>query len=245
MNKRPHRVRRFVGVDLASKPEGTAACVLEWQAGQARILELYQPVEDDLLVALAEGADLVAIDAPLGWPLPFVEAVSAHAAGEPWTKGPDRDELRYRVTDRVVRKVVGRWPLSVSTDRIGVVAFRAARLHSRLRPESRTRDGSDGVLEVYPAAALHRWDLHHRRYKGPGGRKERSPILDGIAGLVALDLAGHEGELLDSDDRLDALIAALVALAKDLGRVDPLPDDWADAARVEGWIWLPRAGPLS
>jgi hypothetical protein len=42
-----------------------------------------------------------------------------------------------------------------------------------------------------------------------------------------------------SSDRLDALVAALVARDYLTGQVDPIPVEHAAAARVEGWIHLP------
>jgi predicted nuclease with RNAse H fold len=234
---------RFLGIDLASIPKRTAACLLEWDAVVGRIIELRQPVDDDAVLELAEGAELVAIDAPFGWPAPFVEAVSGHATGDAWPTTSTR-ELAYRRTDKHVAAAVGWWPLSVSTDRIGIVAFRAARLHALLRPGSTARDGSDGVVEVYPAAALHRWSLPHRSYKRPEGAAERSRIVAALPVAATLDLNGYEEALAASDDQLDAVVAALAAVAKHVGAVDPIPAELADAARVEGWIWLPSGAPL-
>lgn len=45
-------------------------------------------------------------------------------------------DLSYRLTDLFVRDAAGLWPLSVSTDRIGIVAFRAARLLADLEAEA-------------------------------------------------------------------------------------------------------------
>jgi predicted nuclease with RNAse H fold len=236
---------RVLGIDLASDPKRTAACLLDWRDGSGALVELCDSLDDDQAVELERSVNMVAIDAPFGWPLPFVSAVSSHARGESWPAATVR-ELSYRGTDAYVRSQVGWWPLSVSADRIGIVAFRAARLHGLLRPKApRVNDGSDGVLEVYPAAALRRWGLPYRRYKRPEGRSERVKILEGLPRIASLDLAGHEDELVDSDDRLDALVAALVGVAKHLRHVDPLPSEYADAARTEGWIWLPIKGPVS
>jgi predicted nuclease with RNAse H fold len=236
---------RVLGIDLASDPKRTAACVLDWRDGAGRVVALHQPVTDELAVELARNTDLIAIDAPFGWPSPFVEAVAAHARRETWPPS-GKQALSYRRTDEYVRERVGWWPLSVSSDRIAIVAFRAARLQALLRPGAPpVRDGSNGLLEVYPAAALHRWGLPHRGYKRAEGRSERFRIVDGLHAIGDLDLAGLEPELIASDDRLDALIAALVAVAVHLALVDELGLKDAGAARVEGWIWLPTGARLS
>lgn len=239
------RPLRVLGIDLASTAKRTAACRLQWGSGTGRILDLQKPVKDDLAVELAADADLVAIDAPFGWPASFVAAVSGHERGEEWPR-LTTPELAYRRTDTHVRKQVGWWPLSVSADRTGIVAFRAARLAGLLRPGSAAvRDGSNGLVEVYPAAALHRWGLPHRGYKRPEGRQERAYIVEALPRVAVMDLGGYEEELVESDDQLDALIAALVGVAKHLGYVDPLSSSDVDAARTEGWIWLPTGARLT
>jgi hypothetical protein len=44
---------------------------------------------------------------------------------------------------------------------------------------------------------------------------------------------------------LDALVAALVAVAKHLGWVNPIPSSEVEAAARAGWIWLPTGETLS
>ena len=46
-----------VGIDLASQPDRTAACVIEWRDGRARVVELLEAVDDDLIVSLIRRAD--------------------------------------------------------------------------------------------------------------------------------------------------------------------------------------------
>lgn len=140
------------GIDLASQPERMAACVIEWRDGGARIVELRGGVDDELIASLVRGSDWTGIDVPLGWPDGFIAAVSAHHAATQWAGG-ELAQLRMRATDEWVHQRTGRWPLSVSTDRIAVPALRAARVLSRL-PQARDRGGGGPVVEVYPAAAL-------------------------------------------------------------------------------------------
>jgi Protein of unknown function (DUF429) len=129
------------------------------------------------------GGGIVAIDAPFGWPVPFVEAVERHRAGLPFGDTPSRS-LRLRTTDQSIE---GRPPLSVSSDRIAAVAFRAARLLDALGGVR--RDGQDRVIEVYPAAALRRWKLELPGYKRDAGLRAR--IVTALAtALPVLKLAG-------------------------------------------------------
>jgi len=149
------------------------------------------------------GGGMVAIDAPFGWPVPFVEAVERHRAGLPFGDAPSRS-LRLRTTEQSIE---GRPPLSVSSDRIAAVAFRAARLLDALGGVR--RDGQDRVIEVYPAAALRRWKLELPGYKRDADLRAR--IVTALAAaLPVLKLAGCADTVRRSADALDALVAELV-----------------------------------
>jgi hypothetical protein len=235
---------RILGIDLASDPKRTAACSVDWDGTVAAVRELREPVDDETAVALASAANLVAIDAPLGWPVAFGDAIAKHQRRETWPASSVR-ELSYRRTDLYVQDLVGLWPLSVSTDRIGIVAFRAARLLTLLRPgATAARDGSSGILEVYPAAALRRWGLSFRGYKGADGMAVRRSIVDGLTAIAPITFDGFRTAVVASDNALDALVAALVGVAKHENLVEPLPEDMAEAAAIEGWIWLPSGAPI-
>jgi predicted nuclease with RNAse H fold len=215
-----------LGIDLASQPKGTAACLVSWARGTARAFESRRPADDATLLELAERADKVGIDVPLGWPDEFVAAVGAHSGGAGWPEPEDRRLLRFRATDLAVWSTVGRPPLSVSADRIALCAMRAARLLSRLEVD---RAGSGKVVEVYPAAALRRWGV---------GRDE-------IRGLPWLGLEdGVRRACEESGDVADALVAALVARAAALGLCEPVPEELRERASREGWIALPLQGSL-
>lgn len=226
---------RILGIDLASRPESTGACLTTWRPGEATADLRTGPLDDADLLRLAETADVVAVDAPLGWPDPFVAAVAAHQRGEPW---PEHDlrELRYRHTDLVVWKRTAIAPLSVSSDLIGVCAFRAARLLRPLRRRCPT------VLEVYPAGALRWWQLPAVGYKGLRGRPTRLALItELLARLPWLEV--DREQLIKRDHDLDALLCTLVGRAAATGRTfAPAPEDSERAGR-EGWIELPSCPP--
>jgi len=250
----PGKVNLSVGIDLAAQNKNTAACVIEWRPGQATArAPIVGPEGEDLdwLVRLCTPARAVGIDAPFGWPDHAVQALAAWARGERW---PDvsKDELRYRVTDRMVREATGHPPLSVSSDRIAVAAWRCARLLDLLRTSERPvdRTGRDGVFEVYPGAALTRWGLDRKGYKRSGNAAAKQRQRQARGALVAelarraswLDLSAATEACVDSDDALDALLASLMAHAGHIGRtVVPPADDDTLRLRIsrEGWIHLP------
>lgn len=235
------------GIDLAARGERTAACRIEWAAGRARVLEL-QPsgIDDERIVDLIAKAHTTGIDVPLGWPDGFIAAVSAHHASLGWAGG-ELAQLRMRATDEWVHEHTGRWPLSVSTDRIGVPALRAARLLDGI-PAAADRSGTGPVVEVYPAAALSIWGFQSRRYKRVAGAVARRALVQAFRQRTEkwLELDGASWRTCESsDDGFDALVAALVARAAACGLTEPCPPELRAVAAREGWIMLPRRDSLS
>jgi predicted nuclease with RNAse H fold len=233
---------KTLGVDLASSAARTATCVVEWADCSACIRQLVVGADDDAIVSLATDVDAVGIDAPFGWPAPFVELVSGKTQQEAWTS-KRRDELRFRATDHHVHRETGRWPLSVSSDLIGVVAMRCHGLRERLRlvdPAAWER-----TMEVYPAAALRRWGLVDGSYKGKDRLAGLGQLVDRMLATAPwLDLRGEQQALLRrSDDAFDALVGSLVARAAKVGLADAPSED--PVALSEGWIVLPKAGALA
>ena len=112
------------------------------------------------------------------WPEWDRARVKTKRSGGYWTE--PAEFLAYRTTDRFVRLwrkdrhrsgnagCIHRkwgWPggLSVSTNMIGITAFRAARLLQAAGEDSRT--GAGRLFEVYPAGALAEWCLPSSGYK--------------------------------------------------------------------------------
>jgi predicted RNase H-like nuclease len=198
---------RSLGIDLAAEPPNTAACEITWTAQRAHARLYADRLDDGRLLTLIETADKVGIDCPFGWPLP----------GRGQLGSSHRQSLRYRLTDKVVHQQVGIWPLSVSTDRIGVTAMRCAALLDALAAAGHPVDRAGGgrVVEVYPAAALKHWGLPHQGYKKQEGAIVRAQALDRLRAKLPMLIL--DGDALDrcqrSDDAFDALICALVAAA--------------------------------
>jgi predicted nuclease with RNAse H fold len=241
-----------IGIDLAAQARDTAACVVDWGGAPADLGFLGSGLDDEALLELiaAYKPAKVAIDAPFGWPAPFVSAISSYAAGAPWS-ATDTRPLRLRATDLNVIEQTGQQPLSVSSDRIAVTAMRCAGLLTSVAGEGSELDRAGGglVVEVYPAAALRRWGFDPRGYKGakPEQLAKRIQLVEGIATASAswLQLDEHQWALVTASDHLlDALICSLLAQASVLGAVEPIPMELRELARVEGWIHLPQRQPL-
>lgn len=234
-----------IGVDLAAQPAGTAICWIKWSDVSAEAYQTQQPVGDEQLLDSFQTADKTGIDVPFGWPSEFVKALVAYRRRTAWPTGDSR-LLRFRETDRFVRRITGKWPLSVSSERIAATAMRAARLFSRLvKGEIRVdRAGTGRLVEVYPAAALKQWGFSYKRREGHQGRRNLLIALEGrtrewlhVSGTV-------KAKCEESADALDALIAAMVARAAARGLCEPIPEEARERARREGWIALPRPDSL-
>ncbi|MFP4500732.1 MAG: DUF429 domain-containing protein [Candidatus Hydrogenedentota bacterium] len=232
-----------LGIDMAAQAKHTGVCALAWQEGEVHIKTLGVGADDDTLLDAMDQADATGIDCPFGWPAAFhqfLEAYTASAKPALGTWSPEvRDRLRFRETDRHVRAITGRWPLSVSTDMIAVPTLRLAMLLARLGVWDRS--GANGVYEVYPAAVLVRCGLHTSGYKKAAGKARREEMLASLlARMPWLRLTSAQQEALTAaDDAFDAFIAALGTRAATQGLTEPPPPEHAEAAAMEGWIHVP------
>jgi hypothetical protein len=231
-----------LGIDLAAQPKNTAACSIIWNAREAKIDSLAVGLTDRDLLLRGRNADKIGIDVPFGWPTKFVRLVGTHFHGLMCEKSATRD-LRYRTTDLYVNHLTGKWPLSVSTDRIGVTAFRAIGLLGELTSGSAIdRSGAGKLVEVYPAASLIQWGFP-KTSKGDFAKLGKT-LLSHIPTSLRIP-PKHRKLLLHNRDAFDALIACLTARAVALGLCIAVPSDCAEVARIEGWIALPAKDSLA
>jgi predicted nuclease with RNAse H fold len=229
-----------LGIDLSSQPKDTAACQIAWNDnGSAQISAPLTSCDDDTLDQLIQQSQVIGIDAPLGWPQGFVEAVNQWDHAE-WNTDL-RDELRFRQTDRFVNQFFKNRkfhlsPLSVSTDRIALPAMRAMALLKRHGVTDKSGDGR--FYEVYPAGSLAAWELRHKGYKqGDHAAGKRRDILNALrAKFPVLTIPSSYAE---TDHALDALIAAITARLAALGLTQRPSQEQQSAAKTEGWIHLP------
>jgi hypothetical protein len=270
-----------LGIDLASQPKHTALCAIAWDDGRAEVRALAHAswngtaLHDKLLSTAIRGLWGIdggwgdaghpvktAIDAPFGWPEPFVQALEAHHRLQPWPEILDNSRAHFerRATDLFVREHAHKLPLSVSTDRIAYCAMRCAvilgDLAQHLEADLLARDGTGLVVEAYPDAALRCWlptawaKAREDSYKGTGeparARRDRivTALLAELGPAFAITAAQREA-CVRSDDCLDALVCALLARAASRGDTVAAEDpEHCRLALTEGWIHLPRPGSL-
>ena len=187
------------------------------------------------------GATLLALDAPLGWPIHMTRALHDHHAGAPFGRPSDasrRDpnpgnHLFRRYTDRFIAQKFPGAPLDIGADRIARVARSALELLGRLEiPGDRQAavpllwDPRDlerlGAIEVYPRLTLrhtrgsHEAELH---YKGKEHTENRREIVeDVLPGRLTLNkddlrpTRPKSGRLDYDHDRIDAVLCVLEGL---------------------------------
>lgn len=233
------------GVDLAAEPKGTALAIIEWKNTSATLVDLQLGVADEQIVEAAQVVDKLGIDCALGWPIEFVDFLNNHAnpnskvfpdGGMDW-----RRRASFRESDRHVREVTGKWPLSVSTDRLGLTAMRCAGLQGRLTQSGIDvdRSGSGKVVEIYPGASLRLWGFDTTGYRAQ--EEVREELLRSIESKVPwLNLDSYRDLMISSTDAFDAAIAALATRAAALGKYEEPPKEHLKTAKIEGWIALPK-----
>ena len=242
----------IAGLDLAAEPKNTALAVIHWRDDSAELVDLRLDVRDSEIADAAAGFEKLGIDCALGWPKPFVEFLVAQSASAglaqlglghgAFVGDIDfRRTLAYRETDRNLHKLTGRWPLSVSTDRLGLTAVRAAGILSQLAAAGMdaNRAGSGLVVEVYPGATLRGWGFATAGYRA--STQVRTQLLANLADRAPwLSLSQQQRELaVESCDAFDAIFAALAARAAQLGHFYKPNPDQLELAEAEGWLALP------
>jgi hypothetical protein len=253
-----------LGVDLAAQSRKTAGCVIEWdERGHGYVhcpADHYR--DEDLFARLIDTQYIThaAIDAPFGWPAVFIQTITEYQAAGVWPDPYDSEtsvrNLRLRATNRAIHQRLGLTPLTVSTDRIGIVAMHCARLlaamHHQLG-EPVDRSGQGRILEVYPAAAaLRSWQINPGNTEDPGSykgdsepaRTRREWVLEQISCSTSGWLEVNPKVKVVCDDCLKARICALIARAADCDQLEPI-DDPDGLASSEGWISLPKPESLA
>lgn len=243
----------YLGIDLSTDPNNTGAVLLADNGGQLDAWCLSVPATDEVICKWFARCTAMGIDVPLGWPSPFVQAITAHqlgSAGFPWPAHDQLDQLAWRTTDWAVieRKFKMQQLFRVAADRVGKTAMRGAAIQAQLPGGPYPRDGSrkpDAVrrlVEVYPAAALYVWNLPHKGYKtnSTTAAKKRVMITSGLVSRFTLTMRGSlQQDCHDNDNVLDALVCALIAYEACLGQTALPTASQRQDALTEGWIHLP------
>lgn len=184
---------------------------------------------------------LLAMDAPLGWPIDLGSSLTQHQAGN--YIPINSNQLFRRETDRFIKSRVGKQPLDVGADRIARTALAALNNlddissvsgHTIPLAWSRTLENGVFAIEVYPAATLKQSGILSSGYKDKSNNHERKEILGAVSAEINFKFATHG--LCKDDDLLDAAICVLAGYHFIQGLCYQ-PENM-DTAIKEGWIWV-------
>ena len=252
---------QILGIDCATKDEkvGLARATLtngRLYISDARKSKRRESTPISILIEwIGDGSvpTLLALDAPLGWPMQMGERLREHNAGD--ALPVDADKFFSRETDRFIRDHHGKRPLDVGADLVGRTALAALTLlddvaKNRPKPDRvpllwfSTQPFTLAAIEVYPAVTLASRSVNASGYKTPSDRQAREMMLTGLAqseaAFAEID-TGTTAAMLADADVFDAAVCALAGADMLRGTsVGPNEHGFAEIAKHEGWIWAPK-----
>lgn len=239
----------LIGIDCATQSNKVGIARGYFEAGKATVQDVMVGSKQTSMVSIisewikSSSVTLIALDAPLGWPISLGKAVYQHQAGRPIEVDPNF--MFRRLTDRVVKQKIGKQSLDVGADRIARTAHAALELLDNLRDktgeeiplawEPNLQSGAYAI-EVYPAATLKAHNIAVLGYKKSNGFEPRKKLLACIEQYIVLP---HDTSLMgNNDNALDAVVCLLAGTDFLIGKVIE-PSD-VEIAKKEGWIWVSK-----
>ena len=249
----------IIGVDCATQPGKTGIARGEMENGRLILRQLESGSRRrtpgvmlrEWIGATRGRPTLLALDAPLGWPVGMRTALDGHRAGDPIRV--DTEHMFKRTTDRFVRKRTDKNPLEVGADRIARTAHGALSLLDCLREATNEKIPLKWCLtpwtgiqaiEVYPALTLRALGIEEKGYKKgtSEGRIARASIVEKMR--TRIEFSSDVGnQMKDSDDLVDAVVCVQAGFDFLGGLCINPPKDRMDTVIREGWIWFRQANP--
>ena len=247
----------IIGVDCAAQPNNTGMARGEIEGGRLTIRNVERGdrrrtpavVLREWLGAVSGRPTLLALDAPLGWPVAMGKALNGHRAGLPIDVHPDY--MFRRITDRYVKKQTRKTPLEVGANLIARTAHSALSLLNCLREATNEEiplkwclSPWTGIqaIEVYPALTLRALGIEEKGYKKgtSEGRTARASIVEKMRTRIEFE-PGVGNQMKDSDDLVDAVVCVQAGFDFLRGLCMTPPKDEMDTVIREGWIWFRQA----
>ena len=243
---------KIIGIDCATQKKNIGLSVATFENGRSYLHEAKTAKGPE---SVAENISdwiyrndkvLIAIDAPLGWPVSLGNKLFAHAAGDYIDE--ESNNMIRRMTDRFVKEKIGKQSLDVGADRIARTAHAALKMLGELREITNQELNlcwnpgdvyKTSVIEVYPAATMETYNILNTGYKDKNKISEREEILNDLKSHIDIDKSLEEA-LISNADILDSAICILAA-TDFLNKEVFMPED-GDLAKKEGWIWVRESG---
>ena len=242
---------RVIGIDCATVRERIGVAVADVGGGGIILWEALQstrvPSIPSHVAQRTQGARrvLLALDAPLGWPLSLGTALQNHTAGAPIELVPDRFFSRH--TDLDIRARMTRKPPGTRRSPVGRTAHSALEILEATRrkmgqavPLAWAPDFPEraAAIEVHPAATLLAHGFQDEDYRGRHGAEVRTRLVKELA--RKMDVRGELAAAEHHAEVLDALVCVLAAADFLAGLA--VPPTELSLAHKEGWIWASARG---
>ncbi len=238
---------KVIGIDCATDPKKVGISLGKYYKGQMELIQTMIATGSQSMYKLicdyigSEDNVILAIDAPLGWPIDLGASLANHNAGD--VLDIAANDLFRRETDKFVKRVLGKQPLDVGADRIARTAHAALRMLQELRImtgrdinmawEPSNLKGIEAI-EVYPAATLDCYRIISTGYKDKNKQQIREKILNALKDYIKIPKGTDL--LLNNADALDSAVCLLSA--KDFIEGNTYYPEQLGIAQKEGWIWI-------
>ena len=240
----------IIGVDCATKPKYTGIARGEITKNRLTIQNVEcgsdASTPADIILEWLHAANgqptLLAIDAPLGWPIGMRTALRTHRAGSPIEVEPDK--MFKRITDQCVKSSTRKNPMEIGADKIARTAHSALSLLDELRHHTEERIPlmwcpelwkGTRAIEVYPALTLRAMGCEVAGYKKRKGA--RCSLAENLRSHIAFDFE-QKSQMIADDNLIDAVVCVQAGYDFLLGRCKQPPEDEIDTIYKEGWIWF-------
>jgi hypothetical protein len=239
-------VKSIVGIDCSTNRKKLGLCRATASTSGLVVEEIVTGATNPIDVVyswIKDSPSILALDAPLGWPVDMGENLNSHYAGQhiPF----EGNQLFRRATDRFIKTKLGKQSLDVGADRIARTGLWALNFLASLSQKvaapiplawSSNFVDSIAAIEVYPAATLVSRKLALPGYKKVENIETREEILAGLEAEVRLNC--KRSDIVPTDDALDSVVCTLAGYDF-LTDECYYPEDLA-LAKKEGWIWVAR-----
>ncbi|MGK7389180.1 MAG: DUF429 domain-containing protein [Candidatus Cyclobacteriaceae bacterium M2_1C_046] len=236
----------IIGLDAAVQDKNIGCILGEYNNGSFTITERWDSKKPFIAtiaswIKNSEKA-ILAIDAPLGWPVSFRKTLNIHCAGRPLNIEPDL--FFKRKTDLDISRRFKKTTLEITADRIARTAFftlqRIGSIEKELNFEFQLLWNTQelnkfGLVEVYPAATLLSNGFSIKGYK-KDNIEARKDIYEKLK--VYYNFINPNGvDLISIEHDFDAFICCLAGIDFIEGKA-AAPEKIDQDIKEEGWIWV-------
>lgn len=179
----------IIGIDCATQANKVGLAHGYLSDGKLIVDKLVKPAKNQSVAEIVSSwivpgsTQLLAIDAPLGWPVSLGQELFNHVAGG--ILNTEANTLFRRDTDRFIKEKTGKLPLDVGADRIARTAHTALQLLNTITMLTGAKvdlawspelNPGCWAIETYPAATLKMSSIRFQGYKGPENIAPRQEI---------------------------------------------------------------------